>query len=267
MSLGAPLSPTGRWTICERLVAEVGGYLRNVVRAPMVTCAVCAAPVNPTFDLCRRCARDRREFGDALADLVVPVCYGIRGTQSGHLMYSYKDITAPARHNQTLLSVLLLAALDLHAGCIEHHLGHMLDAWSIVPSVRSDRSGEHPLHVVAKRAGVTLPEVGLVAREQTGPTERATTWDRFSATTARTPADRHILLIEDTWTSGGNAQSAALTLRRAGAASVTILALARWLNPGDPLVDDFIATRLIEDYCPLPCPVGNPDCAYEQIGW
>lgn len=36
MSLGAPLSPAGRRTICERLVAEVGGYLRNAVRAPMV---------------------------------------------------------------------------------------------------------------------------------------------------------------------------------------------------------------------------------------
>ena len=31
MSLGGRLSDTGRRTICERLAAEVGGYLRNVV--------------------------------------------------------------------------------------------------------------------------------------------------------------------------------------------------------------------------------------------
>lgn len=60
-------------------------------------------------------------------------------------MHSYKDLEAPARHNQTLLSVLLLATLDIHGGCIEHRLGH----------------------------------------EERG---------------------RHVLLIEDTWTSDGNAQ-------------------------------------------------------------
>ncbi|MGH4019556.1 MAG: hypothetical protein ACRDT0_10040 [Pseudonocardiaceae bacterium] len=81
MSLGGRLSATGRRTVRERLVTEVG---------------------------------------DGLADLVVPVYYGIRGRQSGYLMHSYKDIEAPVRHNQTLLSVLLLAALDLHGGCIEH---------------------------------------------------------------------------------------------------------------------------------------------------
>lgn len=90
-----------------------------------------------------------------------PLCYGIRGRQSGHLMHSYKDLEAPARHNQTLLSVLLLAVLDLHGGCIEHRLGHDVDAWAFVPSVRADRTGEHPLHVVAKWAGLTLPEIGL----------------------------------------------------------------------------------------------------------
>lgn len=39
MSLGGRLSSIGRRTVRERLVAEVGGYLRNVVREPRVTCA------------------------------------------------------------------------------------------------------------------------------------------------------------------------------------------------------------------------------------
>lgn len=69
-----------------------------------------------------------RNFGGNLADLVVPICYGIRGRQSGHLTHSYKDLEAPARHNQTLLSVLLLAALESHGECIEHRLGHDVDA-------------------------------------------------------------------------------------------------------------------------------------------
>ena len=261
MSLGGRLSGTGRKTICERLVAEVGGYLRNVVREPHVTCAVCATPIKPEFELCLRCYRDQRQFGDDLADLVVPLSYGIRGRQSGYLMHSYKDLEAPARHNQTLLSVLLLAVLDLHGGCIEHRLGCHVDSWAFVPSVRTDRTGEHPLHVVAKRAGLALPEIELLAGERADSEQRVTSASRFVVAANDRVRGRHVLLIEDTWTSGGNAQSAVLTLRREGAGSVTIVALARWLNPDEPPTGEFVTNRLIHDYDPRICPINDPSCA------
>lgn len=134
-------------------------------------------------------------------------------------MHSYKDLEAPVRHNQMLLSVLLLAALERHGGCIEHRLGHDVNAWAFVPSVRT---GAHPLHVVR---------------------------------------DRHVLLIEDTWTSGGNAQSAALTLKAGGAASVTIVALARWLKLEESPTSAFARSRLTQDDDPLACPVNDPACS------
>ena len=265
MSLGGRLSATGRRTVRERLVAEVGGYLRNVVREPRVTCAVCATPIEPTFNLCLRCRRDQQEFGVALADLVVGVCYGIRGRQSGYLMRSYKDLEAPARPNQTLLSLLLLAALDLHGRCIEHRLGQDVGAWAFVPSVRTDRTGEHPLHVVAKRAGLALPEIELEAGERADPEQRVTSAGRFTLVANSHVQGRHVLLIEDTWTTGGNAQSATLTLRRGGAASVTIMALARWLKPEESPTGAFVTSRLTRDYDPLVCPVNDLDCSsYRQ---
>ncbi|MGH3887358.1 MAG: hypothetical protein ACRDSZ_12465 [Pseudonocardiaceae bacterium] len=260
MSLGGRLSASGRGTVRERLVAEVGGYLRNVVREPHVTCAVCATPIKPAFDWCLRCRRDQQQFGDDLADLVVCVCYGIRGRQSGYLMNSYKDLEAPARHNQTLLSVLLLAVLDLHGGCIEQRLGHDVDAWAFVPSVRTDRTGKHPLRMVAKQAGLALPEIELRIGERADPEQRTTSADRFALATNSHVRGRHVLLIEDTWTSGGNAQSAALTLRRGGAASVTIVALARWLKPEESPTGAFVTNWLTEDYDPLVCPVNDQDC-------
>lgn len=247
--------------IRERLITDVGGYLRNVVRQHGVTCALCTAPIRPAFTLCLRCQRDRDEFGDELADLVIPLCYGIKGSQSGYLMHSYKDLEAPARHNQTLLSMVLLAALDGHGDCIKRRLGNDFDAWAIVPSVRTDRVGEHPLHVVAKRAGIVLPEVHLAAHALLPVSgERATSPERFAVRPGGDAPIRHILLIEDTWTSGGNAQSAALTLRRAGAATVTIVALARWLKPAEPPTAAFVSSHLDQDYDPLICSLDEATC-------
>lgn len=261
MSLGGRLSAIGKERIRERLIADVGGYLRNAVSEARVTCAVCTTPIKPVFDLCLRCRRDQEEFGDDLADLVVTVCYGIRGRQSGYLMHSYKDLQAPARHNQTLLSVLLLAVLEFHGGCIEHRLGYDVDAWAFVPSLRTDRTGEHPLHVVAKRAGLAIPQIDLLPGKRVSSQERTTSADRFTVAATSDVRVRHVLLIEDTWTSGGNAQSAALTLRRSGAASVTIVALARWLKPEEPPTGAFITSRLARDYDPRICPVSDSDCS------
>lgn len=61
-----------------------------------------------------------------------------------------------------------------------------------------------------------------------------TSSDRFMLAADSEVRGRHVLLVEDTWTTGGNAQSAALTLRHGGAASVTIVALARWLKLEEP---------------------------------
>ncbi len=179
--------------------------------------------------------------------------------------HSYKDLEAPARHNQTLLSVLLLAALDSHGTCVERRLGCEFDSWAIVPSARADRTGEHPLRVVTKRAGIVLPEIGLAARALPASEARATGPDRFAVCDGSGARERHILLIEDTWTSGGNAQSAALSLRRAGAATVTVLALARWLKPEEPPTAAFVAHHLTEDYDPLICPFNGPTLRHGEI--
>src|ERR1700751_5460924 len=55
-------------------VRAAGGYLRNVVRPPPITCRVCAAPVDG-FDRCWRCDRARRIGG--VADVVAPLTYAI----------------------------------------------------------------------------------------------------------------------------------------------------------------------------------------------
>lgn len=71
---------------------------------------------------------------------------------------------------------------------------------------------------------------------------------------------QHILILDDTWTTGANAQSAVLTVRGAGADTVSVMVLGRWLVPGFADNAEFIRTRLRRDYDPRICPVTGGDC-------
>ncbi|WP_344850625.1 phosphoribosyltransferase [Kribbella ginsengisoli] len=50
----------------------------------------------------------------------------------------------------------------------------------------------------------------------------------------------HVVLIDDTWVTGGHTQGAAVRLRNAGAARVTILVFARFLMTNYPPTLEFI---------------------------
>ena len=80
------LEPTRRGDTAEvggELLRVAGGYLRNVIRQPRITCRVCAAPVDG-FDRCWRCAQARHIAG--VADMVAPLTYAIAGTPSAALV-------------------------------------------------------------------------------------------------------------------------------------------------------------------------------------
>jgi orotate phosphoribosyltransferase len=46
--------------------------------------------------------------------------------------------------------------------------------------------------------------------------------------------DADVLVIDDTWVSGGSAQSVAVALKLAGARRVAVVVLGRHVNPADP---------------------------------
>jgi hypothetical protein len=89
---------------------------------------------------------------------------------------------------------------------------------------------------------------------------RETTGDRFVVTEPATVRGRHVLVIDDTWASGGRSQSAALALHGAGARSVAVIVLTRWVNPAEEPSGTFVRTRLTRGYDPLICPLGDTHC-------
>jgi orotate phosphoribosyltransferase len=84
--------------------------------------------------------------------------------------------------------------------------------------------------------------------------------DKFALHPAGRLDGHHVLILDDTWTTESSAQSAALAVRRAGAAAVSVMVVGRWLSPGHGVTANFVATRLQRDYDPDLCPVTGGDC-------
>lgn len=73
-----------------------------------------------------------------------------------------------------------------------------------------------------RRRKKTARQAGLSSKER-----RLNVRDAFVVTNARRVQGKRILLVDDVLTTGASANACALTLKRAGASSVAILALAR----------------------------------------
>jgi hypothetical protein len=246
------------------LVSRAGGYLRNTVRNGQVTCAVCATPV-AGFERCYQCKRHRGRSGpgpDGLADAVAFLTYAVAGRQSGYVMRGYKACP-PVPEHATIVALLLLLALAKHAECPAALGGAGVTHWAAVPSLPA-QPGEHPLHGIARNLapinGHLAPgsEVRLTAAAR-APFPRELNREHFS-TGARLPTGSHVLLLEDTWAGGGNAQSAAAALKKAGALRVSVLVVARWIK--DDFGDNakFLSALSGHDYDPGICPWTGGSC-------
>ena len=91
-------------------------------------------------------------------------------------------------------------------------------------------------------------------------TDRIVSANQFEVVPKRSLRGQHILILDDTWTTGSNTQSAALTLRQAGADHVSVMVVGRWFSPTFGNNAEFIKTRLRRDYNPSICPVTGGAC-------
>lgn len=243
----------------HELVTHVGGYLRNVIREPGRTCQVCCTPVDG-YQRCAPCNGHWKQHGVRLADLIVPLSYAINGQQSGLVLRQYKDNPREQvrRNHSVTVSRVLFYGLVQHERCIESFVGTPVNVRLTVPSL-SGRAGLHPLTSITDAMKATTPECRLVALPGSSPT-RDVSEPRFYVTPVDAVRGSHVLIIDDTWTSGSRTQSAALTLRSAGALRVTVLTISRWLEPSYGSTAQFIRSRLGSDYDPDQCPVTGSLC-------
>jgi predicted amidophosphoribosyltransferase len=221
-------------------VVELSEPYRNhlipVLPSGWGVCSVCRVAANPGFRLCYPCNAARNEFRQGLADVLVPIALAVKHEQLAHELWHYKYDVDPSVRAR--LGTRLAAVLWRFLGEHEKHIAEAVRVpeFSIVTTVPGTRKreGEHPLErIVGTLVGQTRGryEPLLTARQDRRASSHTLAADRYQA--SRTlPDGPAVLLIDDTWTTGGNAQSAALSLRSAGAAKVAVVVIGRHFDRG-----------------------------------
>ena len=191
-------------------------------------CALCWGPGQPGLEHCYRCDRYAQCLPGLLPDVVVPVAYAAKGGPHATNLWRYKSGHPGARAAQVELRALLLVFLRDHGPCVWRRAGapgpgHV----AVVPS-RRGRPGGHPLRqLAAPYLRMTWARLSLAGPDD--PTAHDPDPGRFRA--ERLPG-ASVLLLDDTWTTGASAISAAAALRLAGARSVALVVLGRHLDAG-----------------------------------
>lgn len=198
-------------------------------RAGAGVCPRCFNMMQPHFERCFAC-----EGHVPSLDAVVPVSYSIGGEALHHDIADYKRDAGPwVEPLMRRLAAILGTFAKLHEPCVAAACGSKANRFDLVTTVPSNdrrRDLHHPLRQVV--GTLCQPTAGrherLLLRTAKQISGRAFDPERYAATRPLAGAD--VLLIDDMWTTGASAQSAAAALKEAGAGKVGAIVIARHLN-------------------------------------
>lgn len=203
-------------------------------------CEVCHTATAAGRATCSACDEACAAHPDGVADAVVPISLSIRREQLAIELWRYKEIEDgdAKRAIQLRLAMLLWMFLSRHERCVADAAG--AEAFDVVTTVPSTGGRiRHPLReIVAELVGATRERyVDLLAANAACPADRGVHGDRFTLLDGEDCPDLvglNVLLIDDTWTRGGRAQSASVALKAAGVRKVGVVVLGRHLDPEFP---------------------------------
>jgi hypothetical protein len=215
-------------------VSELSDPYALFMRNPLGTgapdvCGICHT-FTDGYATCYRC-----RFDPHFADAVVPISYSESFGQLHTNLAAYKRAPLAAAHPVRMqLAAVLWRFLAAHETCVARkaraEAGHF-DLVTTVPSGSAERDDRHPLrHIVGTIVAPTRDRFErLLMRSETPVPERTVDPLKYSPT--RDLAGESVLIIDDTWTTGANAQSAAGALKTTGAGHVAVLTIGRHVNP------------------------------------
>lgn len=194
-------------------------------------CDVCHGAPGTGWDRFWSCAQTIRQVSQPI-ELVVPISLTELLGQLHHVLRSYKreDYPESVRDGFRLqISALLARFLWQHGDCIRGAAGEDWDCITIVPSSQG-RAGVHPLEEAIRM----FPFLGAQYRPLLGPGTGKADHNRASDKAYAVTEDvmgTRVLLVDDTFTSGARAQSAASALQLAGARVVAMVPVGRVIKP------------------------------------
>ncbi|MCK2236299.1 MULTISPECIES: phosphoribosyltransferase [unclassified Crossiella] len=172
--------------------------------------------------------------------MVTPIALAVKGGQFARELSLYKN--GDNRAQATLFNgfaTILEYFLRQHETCLASAAqAERFEVVAAVPSTRGRLS--HPLHrMLSSNIGRTRARFVPALAPVPGFADRVFTPDRFQV--CADVADRNVLLVDDTWTTGSHAQSACAALKDAGAARVGVLVLGRHFEPSTGTARDYLA--------------------------
>jgi hypothetical protein len=204
------------------LVPSIGG----------VSCRTCRGPTSAGLARCYQCDLARSQAGELLADAVAPIGYAVRGGPLAGDLWRYKSDRPGADESAARLRGMLAGYLRDRGESVWTAAGMPAapEVAAIVPSGQG-RPGGHPLLGLVLSC-VDVPLVRLSVAPGRAAHARGVDPGWLHVDGSVDGAD--VLVIDDSWVSGGSAQSAAVALKLAGARRVAIVVIGRHVNPDDP---------------------------------
>ncbi len=210
----------------HELTAPYGNFMLGP-RPGAGVCDSCFDLIDVAETRCYRCARNGGWLDGAAA-----ISYSIAHEQLHLALAAYKRQPARvARRFQVELAAVLWRYLAGHEACLARAAGTTrFELVSAVPSSSRERDACHPLHdMLSTLIGpVRDRHERLLERSAGAVAPREFSAGKFAPT--RDLDGEAILLIDDTWTTGANARSAAAALKQAGAGTVAALVIGRHLH-------------------------------------
>jgi predicted amidophosphoribosyltransferase len=210
-------------------VSELTALYSNFLLGPRHGPGVCRTCFNFTdgYDRCYACT-STGQFLDAM----LPISYSVAHEQLHHVLATYKRSHGLTAHRFEIeLAAVIWRFVGRHEACLARTAKvARFDTVTTVPSSRQFRDDIHPLHhIVAELVEpVRSRYIRLLTRSGASSAPHNFSPDKYEPVTE--VANRSVLLIDDTWTTGANAQSAAAALKSAGVGTVAALVVGRHVS-------------------------------------
>jgi predicted amidophosphoribosyltransferase len=189
-------------------------------------CQICHSGPGLGYKVCLSCSQTTRQVSRCTR-LVLPISLYRLPSQLHTFLRQYKN--APGSTAATVMAAALGLFAAIHQECITRYLGGPVDVVTTVPSTRG-RPGVHPLVSLVRRSRVLGPLHHELLTDGPAAATHNRADDRAFAVLSA-PENQRVLVVDDTFTSGARAQSAAAALYLAGARRVVVLVIGRVIDP------------------------------------